>query len=216
MEYARWMPCPSRTVFDPNEHKCDYPSVYNCTPHPDAPCSTTVVPPSTWHTPSTASTASTAATTASKKATAEETDDDTRCHVDCSKGFYLKANPRDCHSYFSCAGGIAVKMPCPEGLVWNEAAKRCDWPNLANCEVTCGHKDVEAEDLPWCDPPVCKSPYGLMPNPGNCSSFYNCNYWNPVRMVCPPDLEYADAKKECDYPADAHCVQTCKEKPSEH
>jgi len=140
-----------------------------------------------------------------------------KCDLDCSSGFYLKANPWDCHSYFSCEHGWPYKMPCPEGLEWNDSAKKCDWPNLANCEVTCEppkhDETAEESELPWCDPPVCKQKYGLMGNPGNCSTFYNCNDFIPVRQLCSKGLKWDAAAKRCNYPEQAHCVETCKEKP---
>merc|ERR1711915_679682 len=73
--------------------------------------------------------------------------------------------------------GCPVEMPCPQGLAWNDKVKRCDWENeFSKCGVPCGQNldddETAEDDLPWCKPPVCKEPYGLMPNPGNCSTFY--------------------------------------------
>lgn len=219
------MPCPIKTVFVPSISKCDWASLHNCTNHPDAPCSTTNAPPSTSHPTTYASTTHNTATTTPTPSTShpttatseEDVDHHRKCHVDCSSGYYLKANPRDCHSYFSCVHGTPVKMPCPEGLQWSESVKRCEWPQIANCEVTCEDEhDETAEEskLPWCDPPVCKQSYGLMANPGNCSTFYNCNDFIPVRQVCPENLEFDAGPNLCTYPKDAHCVQTCQERPA--
>ncbi|OWF43624.1 discoidin, CUB and LCCL domain-containing protein 2-like [Mizuhopecten yessoensis] len=35
-------------------------------------------------------------------------------------------------TYVACSNGILYTMPCPAGLVWNDALSICDWP-VANC-----------------------------------------------------------------------------------
>ncbi|XP_060081436.1 discoidin, CUB and LCCL domain-containing protein 2-like [Ylistrum balloti] len=32
-------------------------------------------------------------------------------------------------TFVTCSNGILYTMPCPAGLVWNDAASYCDWPN---------------------------------------------------------------------------------------
>lgn len=33
------------------------------------------------------------------------------------------------NGYITCSNGITYHMPCPEGLVWNDKAKICDYPH---------------------------------------------------------------------------------------
>jgi len=181
------MPCPDGLTWNEATKKCDWPHLSNCE-----------------------------VTCGGKKRSDVTIMDSGSCNVDCSTGYYLKANPRDCHSYFSCVHGNPVEMPCPDGLTWNEATKRCDWPHLSNCEVTCGGKHIVGPTnygkMDWCDAPKCKTIIGLLANPGNCSSYYSCNDYMPIRMPCPKHLEFDAEAKLCNWPKLANCVQTCKER----
>jgi len=40
-------------------------------------------------------------------------------------------NPADPASYFSCSGGLAYLMPCPEGLHYNPDTDTCEDPRDA-------------------------------------------------------------------------------------
>lgn len=51
----------------------------------------------------------------------------------------VNGNYRDsanCHGYIACSNGITYHMPCPAGLVWNDAKKICDWKR--NVPPPCG------------------------------------------------------------------------------
>ncbi|XP_065285698.1 uncharacterized protein [Dermacentor albipictus] len=43
------------------------------------------------------------------------------------------ANPLDCSSYFVCQQGLPVLMPCPAGLLFNDALNVCDYANNVSC-----------------------------------------------------------------------------------
>ncbi|GBF95961.1 chitinase [Raphidocelis subcapitata] len=49
------------------------------------------------------------------------------------------ANPFDaaCTTFLKCANGVATVTPCPAGLIFNAAAKVCDWPANAVCAPGC-------------------------------------------------------------------------------
>ncbi|XP_065285654.1 chondroitin proteoglycan 1-like [Dermacentor albipictus] len=43
------------------------------------------------------------------------------------------ANPLDCSSYFVCQQGLPVLMPCPAGLLFNDALNVCDYAYNVSC-----------------------------------------------------------------------------------
>ncbi|EYF07479.1 Hypothetical protein CAP_0232 [Chondromyces apiculatus DSM 436] len=43
------------------------------------------------------------------------------------------ANPADCATFYTCAGGTADLRGCPAGLHWNAALTQCDTPDAAQC-----------------------------------------------------------------------------------
>ena len=49
------------------------------------------------------------------------------------------ANPDDPSGYITCVNGITYKRKCPQGLVWNNEKKVCDWPS---------HRDATAVKKP--------------------------------------------------------------------
>jgi len=66
-----------------------------------------------------------------------------------------------------------------------------------------------AGGLPVCPDPVCPEQYGLMGNPGDCSSFYSCNNYMPILMRCPDGLEFKPKKAKCVWPKNSKCTETC-------
>ncbi|XP_031367680.1 peritrophin-1-like, partial [Apis dorsata] len=47
----------------------------------------------------------------------------------------------------------------------------------------------------------------LLPNPDDCSTFYECNEGKPFLMECSPGLEYNPELRVCDYPnPNATCI----------
>ncbi|XP_054153521.1 peritrophin-55-like [Oppia nitens] len=48
----------------------------------------------------------------------------------------LYPNPRNCNRFIQCNdAGLAYDMPCAANLHFNEATRRCDYPENANCVV---------------------------------------------------------------------------------
>ena len=55
-------------------------------------------------------------------------------------GFY--PHPSDCQKYFQCGGGVAYEYTCPDGTLWNNELKFCDWE--ANVECNSGGSGSES------------------------------------------------------------------------
>ncbi|XP_063861437.1 mucin-2-like [Scylla paramamosain] len=49
-------------------------------------------------------------------------------------GFF--AHPTNCDSYVKCSHGVVTIKQCPEGLDFNPEMRRCDYPRLAQCNIT--------------------------------------------------------------------------------
>ncbi|CAG0881604.1 unnamed protein product [Darwinula stevensoni] len=49
-------------------------------------------------------------------------------------GISYHVDKEDCHQYYLCQGDRKHRMPCPQGLVFNERENVCDWPaNVERC-----------------------------------------------------------------------------------
>jgi len=53
-------------------------------------------------------------------------------------------HPESCSVYFQCAGGVAHKRHCQDGLNWNMVTGMCDWEQNVDCEINKGNKKVTA------------------------------------------------------------------------
>ena len=53
-------------------------------------------------------------------------------------GIYRTATgPDQCGTYINCVGGQASVHQCPEGLAFNSATARCDWPDeVPDCDAS--------------------------------------------------------------------------------
>ncbi|CAG7718305.1 unnamed protein product [Allacma fusca] len=117
--YAFLEECPPTLVFNPRTLNCDYlENVPEC--NGSLPPSTTKKPgPSTEipDPPSEIPTEEPPATT------------DPPGEFVCSGKDGLYPNPKDCFTYYVCAAGDAVLIPCPDGLAFNPKTYTCDYPD---------------------------------------------------------------------------------------
>uniref|UniRef100_A0A5S6QI64 Chitin-binding type-2 domain-containing protein n=1 Tax=Trichuris muris TaxID=70415 RepID=A0A5S6QI64_TRIMR len=47
----------------------------------------------------------------------------------------LFPDPQSCSNYYQCSGGIAFKMNCPTGLMFNPKTSTCDYASNVDCQV---------------------------------------------------------------------------------
>lgn len=47
-------------------------------------------------------------------------------------GLFLKPNS-GCKEYYDCNNGIHTAKKCPQGLLFNQKLKMCDWTELVSC-----------------------------------------------------------------------------------
>ncbi|XP_078373651.1 chymotrypsin-like elastase family member 3B [Oculina patagonica] len=58
-------------------------------------------------------------------------------------------DPHTCFGFIACSGGNTNKMPCPDGLMFNEEKNMCDYPENTECEIPEGERDSpDLDDLP--------------------------------------------------------------------
>ncbi|XP_039605054.1 chitin-binding domain protein cbd-1-like isoform X1 [Polypterus senegalus] len=95
------------------------------------------------------------------------------------------ANPADITTYISCFDGITYVMPCPNGLVYNDALDQCDWPG--------GAPITQAPN--FCSGKQDKN----YVNPSNVHSFISCSGGIMHVMQCPDNLVYNAAQDKCDW-----------------
>ncbi|CAH1168259.1 unnamed protein product [Phyllotreta striolata] len=51
-------------------------------------------------------------------------------------GYYRMGDAQNCGQFKNCVDGRGYTFDCPEGLAFNEASYRCDWPDkVASCDA---------------------------------------------------------------------------------
>lgn len=50
---------------------------------------------------------------------------------------YYLPNPYNCETFYQCANGVPVLMPCPAGTEWDDLIQTCNWPDQAQCIEVC-------------------------------------------------------------------------------
>lgn len=135
-----------------------------------------------------------------------------------SSGIHFHAHPTECTKYIECVEGFPYEFTCPNGLHFNPVAEACDYPESAGCKATSsGHfggetkTSVESTTNDDGRPPVTNDPIcpdnGIvfLPNPENCTSFFECVEGNKYTFTCPAGLHFNPSLSICDYPTNAGC-----------
>ncbi|GLV44874.1 uncharacterized protein CBL_14554 [Carabus blaptoides fortunei] len=124
----------------------------------------------------------------------------------------LLPNPEDCGSYIQCVHQKPMVRPCPAGLHWSVAANRCEWPNIAKCNITLPTSTATpATTLPptngnWTNCSGVPSDVDvLLSNPEDCGSYIQCVHQYPLVRNCTYGLHWNDELKVCDRPENAGC-----------
>ncbi|KAI8475983.1 MAG: glycoside hydrolase superfamily [Monoraphidium minutum] len=151
-------PCPGGLIFNAAAKVCDWPTATTCSPGCAAaapspspkpspspsPSPSPAASPSPSPSPSPKPSPSPSPTPAPSPSPSPATG--TACNGCADAACYCKtvasgdyANPFDatCATFLKCAGGAASIAPCPGGLIFNTAAKVCDWPTATTCNPGC-------------------------------------------------------------------------------
>lgn len=139
----------------------------------------------------------------------------------------------DCTKFYKCDWGIPVLFDCePPGTHWSIALDRCDWPNIANCQLP-GPSTLSTSTQtttstttsttttastpqpsttstrgpmdPRC-PPTNDGPVVHLPHEYDCTKFYKCDWGVLVLYECdPPGTHWSVVHDWCDWPDRANC-----------
>jgi hypothetical protein len=98
-------------------------------------------------------------------------------------------NPSECSSFVNCRAGNASVFTCPEPLLFDPLERKCNFPDLTDCTLTCEGKE------------------GFFPHPNNCSLFIGCHGGSPDIVVyeCPEPFLFDPVTVECGWPDLVQC-----------
>lgn len=111
-------------------------------------------------------------------------------------------DPNWCNVYHNCLSGVDFKTKCPEGLIWNETKKDCDWSDSTQCSS--GNLLHDASDLgkkTFCS----DKPSGKYAHDMHCNRYYVCQNGKDIIFTCQNNLRYNETKQECDWAVNVNC-----------
>ncbi|XP_060526912.1 protein obstructor-E-like isoform X1 [Cylas formicarius] len=124
-----------------------------------------------------------------------------------ANGYYRHDDPRACDKFFNCVDGVAHELPCPPGLVYDDVASTCAWPETSKrkCEnskrdalddgFSCPEGDIQGPDGR-------KLPHPTFAHPDDCQKFYICrNGVQPQKGSCANGTVYNEDTFTCEDPA---------------
>ncbi|TKX27991.1 cuticular protein SlCPAP3-E4 [Spodoptera litura] len=112
-------------------------------------------------------------------------------------GYYAVAN--ECDTFIDCNHDKAYKYLCPDGLHFNPAAKRYEYPCAYPSEVKCVAGAVE--QIPKATD-QCPNQYGYYAiENGDCSKYIMCQEGAATVMECPMGLVFNSEISICDWPS---------------
>lgn len=179
------MHCPPSLHWSIEWSRCEYPNVANC-----KETETTEKPPSTK--PST---------------TKNPGEVPTKCPAENGPEDVLLPNQADCGSFFKCLDGIPHLIDCPVNQHWSVELNRCDWPEVAKCQVN--KYVLKHVFATW--PTECPAENGqydyFLPNLEDCSTYYKCDHGVKYLMDCPKGTLWHAPMQRCDHAAIAVCAK---------
>ncbi|KAH9639947.1 hypothetical protein HF086_002861 [Spodoptera exigua] len=112
-------------------------------------------------------------------------------------GYYAVAN--ECDAFIECKQDKAYKYLCPDGLHFNPAARRFEYPCAYPSEVKCSAGAVE--QIPK-STDQCPNQYGYYAiKDGDCSKYIMCQEGAATIMECPMGLVFNPQISSCDWPS---------------
>ncbi|XP_044745236.1 chondroitin proteoglycan-2-like isoform X2 [Coccinella septempunctata] len=110
----------------------------------------------------------------------------------------LKPDVKNCSRFYECTqAGWWVGEPCIPGLLFNPDTLQCDYPANVKCAT---EQQKEVMDLA-----PCTKLDKLIPDPKNCSRFYECTQAGWVGLFCYPGLYFNPVTSRCDYSWNVAC-----------
>merc|ERR1712055_677264 len=153
----------------------------------------------------------------------------------CEDGIH--ANDEDCSMFYQCANGHRYEdQSCPEGLLYNAATERCDWPDNVECVENvdqtkwqcykdcvgdkwwnmvqaskCSYKCSDWSKKVKKEKPSKECEDGIHAHEKYCNKFYQCaNGHRYEDQECPEGLVFNAEQEYCDYPENVQCKEPAK------
>lgn len=122
-------------------------------------------------------------------------------------GYFAHEEENICDKFYYCVDGKFNMIICPNGLVYNDKAGICSWPDEAK-KKGCSSADVFQFECPKVDQSVAVS-HPRYSDPDDCQFFYVCiNGDTPRRNGCRLGQAFDDVTKTCDW---ARKIPECKD-----
>ncbi|KAJ8954026.1 hypothetical protein NQ318_004319 [Aromia moschata] len=208
--------CPGDLYWNINHNYCDYLENVDCSQNNITSAPTTVTSPGT-------------------TTTAGPWTPDPICPYP-SEVIIFYPNPANCSTYWECYEGNKYLMSCPDGLLWNDLARTCDYAVNVDCSsytTVTAHTATAAPTTPTtptlpptgptnatsatttttkgttADPgPSCANqPDGsFIPNINDCTKFFECAGGEAIPQACPDGLFWNNVSHICDYEENVKCI----------
>ncbi|XP_060526256.1 protein obstructor-E-like [Cylas formicarius] len=119
-------------------------------------------------------------------------------HCPRKNGYFAHEERNVCDKFYYCVDGKFNMITCPNGLVYNENAGICSWPDEAK-RKGCTSEEVFQFDCPKVDESV-GATHPRYADPEDCQYFYVCINGNtPRRNGCKLGQVFDDEVKKCDW-----------------
>ncbi|GFG36083.1 hypothetical protein Cfor_03658 [Coptotermes formosanus] len=140
------------------------------------------------------------------------------CPSDDNGEIILFPKPENCSEFYQCSDGFLFTQHCPENLYYCAEKEVCSWSFEPNCTFDCVITKTNPAPLeqPYDSTadPVCPEHSDknltLIPNPNNCSAYYECDNGVPVPMGCPDGLYFCNESQICTWVWEPGCTFDCK------
>ncbi|RZC38876.1 cuticular protein analogous to peritrophins 3-B [Asbolus verrucosus] len=119
-------------------------------------------------------------------------------HCPRKHGYFAHEELHICDKFYYCVDGKFNMITCPNGLVYNEKAGICSWPDEAK-KKGCSSEEVFQFECPKVNESVAAT-HPRYADPDDCQYFYVCiNGDTPRRNGCKLGQVFDDVHKKCDW-----------------
>ncbi|XP_034659511.1 protein obstructor-E [Drosophila subobscura] len=99
-----------------------------------------------------------------------------------------------CFKYVLCYYGRPVLRECHDGLQYNNATDRCDFPEYVDCVANNCSATAQPENIIY------------LPSKAKCDKYFICSNGRPWEQECSAGLYYSPECKCCDFAKNVNCT----------
>lgn len=108
------------------------------------------------------------------------------------------SHPENCNQYVVCVDGFPRVQNCADGLYWDQANGRCDFPTNVECHI----QEPDRELIYYCEPDTVY----VTRHPFECQKFIVCVNGDRRLNRCAENLLFDPKNLRCDLEANVDCV----------